>query len=332
LGAQKHYNTLADCMLSQIRWHQAGAEVNPLGFLNIARWYMHWCNGRQMDQYIGQELDKRYNEYRADTGNIRSKAVIDLVLQAHLTENAAAKPEKLDPEFRAFAIRQVRMFLFAGHDSTSSTICYTLHLLSKKADALTRLRAEHDEVFGTDISAVPSMLEKHPNLANSLPYTTAVLKEAMRLFPPASCSRAGKPNSSVTDDHGNVCPTEHAMVWIIHVGMHRAPQYWKRPDEFLPERWLVEPGHELYPMKGAWRAFEHGPRNCIAQSLSMTELRIVLACIVREFDFSPAYEEWDRLHPRSGLKTYRGERVYQIEGGAAHPVEHYPCRVFFRKM
>jgi cytochrome P450 len=327
LEAQKGYNTLADCMLSQIRWHKPGAEVNPLAGLNIARWYIHWWNGRQMNRYIGKELDRRYNEYKADSSNTRSKAVIDLVLQAYIPESAARKPEKLDPEFRAFAIRQIRLFLFAGHDSTSITICYSLHLLSKNPDCLARLRAEHDEVFGRDISAAPFMLKGHPYLANSLPYTTAVIKEALRLFAPAGTSRAGKQNESIVDDQGNVCPTDHAMVWIIHVEMHRAPKYWKRPDEFLPERWLVEPGHELYPMKGAWRPFEHGPRNCIAQSLVMTELRVILACIVRQFDFKPAYDEWDRLHPRKGLKTYRGERVYQVEEGAAHPVEHYPCRV-----
>jgi hypothetical protein len=39
-------------MISQIRWHQTGAEVNPFGFLNIARFYMEWSNGRQMDKYV----------------------------------------------------------------------------------------------------------------------------------------------------------------------------------------------------------------------------------------------------------------------------------------
>ena len=118
---------------------------------------------------------------------------------------------------------------------------------------------------------------------------------------------------------------------MFHVETHRAPKYWKRPDEFIPDRWLVEPSHELSTMKGAWRSFELGPRNCIAQGLVMTELRVVLASIFREFDFKPAYDEWDALHPRSGVQKYRGERVYQIEEGSAHPVDRYQCRVFFRQ-
>ncbi|PQE04870.1 cytochrome P450 protein [Rutstroemia sp. NJR-2017a BBW] len=325
LGAQRGYNAFADSMLSQIRWHQPNAEVNPLALLNPLPHYIHWRNSRAMNRYVGIELDKRYAEFKLDSSNTRSKAVVDLVLQSYMPKEG--KTDKLDPDFKAFAIRQIRLFMFAGHDSTSITICYCVHLLSQNPNALARIRAEHDEVYGKDLAAVPTMLEEQPQPLNSLTYTLAVIKEALRLFPPAGSSRQGKVGESIVDDQGNICPTDHAMIWIIHVEMHRAPSYWVRPDEFLPERWLVEPGHELYPMKGAWRPFEHGPRNCIAQGLVMTELRVVLSCIIREFDFKNAYDEWDQLHPSKGLKTYRGERAYQVEEGAAHPVEHYPCRV-----
>ena len=327
-------------MTSQIRLHQANAENNPFQYLNIIRKTVQWWNGRQMDRYIGNELDKRYTESRADPEGKRTKAVIDLVLQAYLPENDTLKrrssDKKLDPDFRAFAISQIRLFMFVGHDSTSSTICYILHLLSTHPNALSRIRAEHDRIFGTDISNVSTILKSMPYLTYDIPYTTAVIKESLRLFPPASSSRAGHPSVFLTSDSGKTCPTENtAAVFSIHTEMHRAPTYWKRPEDFLPERWLASPDDELYPIKGAYRAFEIGPRNCVAQTYVMTELRVILACVVRQFNFYPAYEEWDRLHPMKRKRiaaeeisrTYRGERVYQIEEGAAHPVEHYPCRV-----
>jgi hypothetical protein len=83
-------------------------------------------------------------------------------------------------------------------------------------------------------------------------------------------------------------------------------------------------------MKGAWRPFENGPRNCIAQGLVMTELCVFLACTIREFDVADAYNEWDAVNKRSGLLEYRGDRAYQIEEAAAHPATHYPCRVNVR--
>ena len=89
----------------------------------------------------------------------------------------------------------------------------------------------------------------------------------------------------------------------------------------------MEEDNELCPIKGAYRAFEVGPRNCVAQGSVMTELKVILALIVRQFDFSPAYQEWDDLHPLGGegTRTYKGDRACQIEEGAAHSVDHYPC-------
>lgn len=152
------------------------------------------------------------------------------------------------------------------------------------------------------------MLTENPRAVNNLPYTLAVVKEVMRLFAPAGTTRAGKPGVSVTDDAGNVLPTDDAILWILHVEMHRSAKYWPRVDEFLPERWMVPAGHELHPQPGAWRPFELGPRNCVGQALALIELRVVLACLVRDFEIEHAYDEWDAEHPRKGIKLYRGER------------------------
>ena len=319
-------------MMSQIRWHQPNAEAGPIGHLNFVRRLVEYRNGRRMDRYISNELDKRFSEFKSDSTGQRQKSVIDLVLQAYIAQSGDHKTDVLDPTFRAFAIRQIRLFIFTGHDSTSSTICYAFHLLSQNPEALDCIRSEHDRLLGENPSKASSLLEKNPKLLNDMPFTTAVIKEVLRLFPPAASSRQGKPGASIHDDQGTVCPTDDViMIWTIHVELHRSPKYWKRPDEFLPERWLVGPTHELFPVKDAWRAFEYGPRNCIAQGYVMTVLKIVLSCVVREFDFKHAYDEWDRLHPSKGVKTHRGDRAYQMEEAAAHPVEHYPCRVSVRQ-
>jgi cytochrome P450 len=283
-----------------------------------------------MDRYIGAELDRRYQEYLAHPQSPPSKSVMDLVLHAHVSSlslKTSSLPAKLDPSFRAFAIRQIRLFIFAGHDSTSAAICYCFYVLSQHPEALERLREEHDLVLGPDPAAATTVISTNPRIVNNLPYTLAVIKETLRLFPPAGTTRAGKPGVSVSDDTGMRCPTDDAIIWVLHVEAHRSPQYWVRPDDFLPERWLVGPEHELYPRPGTWRPFEHGPRNCIAQALVLVELRVILACMAREFNILPAYDELDETDATGKVRTCRGERAYLVGEGAAHPAARFPCYI-----
>ena len=319
-------------MLNQIRWHQANADLNPLSHLNFIRWYVHWSNGRRMDNYIGNLLDKRYSEIRkeiAEGAGLKTKSVIDLILQAYATTSSEGQPPiALDSEFRIFAIRQIRLFVFVGHDSTSSTICYIIHLLFGHPEILGKVRSEVAKVFGI-AEEIPSKITEQQHLLNHLPYTTAVIKEAMRLFPAAAASRQGQPGYSIIDDSGQSCPTDECFVLTVHLALQRSAKYWPKPDDFIPERFLVEPGHELYPPKNGWRPFEKGPRNCMAEGLVMLELKVVLAIVLSCFDFVEAYEEYDRVQGKKG-KTYKGERAYQIEEGAAHPVDGYPCKVSIR--
>jgi len=63
------------------------------------------------------------------------------------------------------------------------------------------------------------------------------------------------------------------------------------PEEFIPERFLVDEGHQLYPNPAAFRPFEQGPRNCIGQTLVYNEIGTVLIMTARIFDISPVYDE-----------------------------------------
>jgi hypothetical protein len=331
LHSQRGYNALASAMRSQMHWHMRAEELNPFVRFNPLRQIKYWYNGYKMNKYISVELDKRYLEWRSsrgDTSKPASKSVIDLVITGYLADKM---PENgLDKEFKAWATSQLRLFLFAGHDSTAATIVYCFYLLSKNPVTLKKIREEHDKVFGPEISEASKLLKEKPQLINELPYTAAVIKEALRLFPPATGLRSGLPNVKLRGSQGNHYPTEGLTMWILHPAMHRDSKYWPEPNSFLPERWLVHPGHDMYPFKGAWRPFEYGPRNCIGQTLAMLDIKITLLMTIREFDIKDAYDEWDRLNPRSGIKSVNGERAYQISQGASHPSDGFPCRVTWR--
>ncbi|KAL9116354.1 MAG: hypothetical protein Q9187_007120 [Circinaria calcarea] len=288
-----------------------------------------------MDRYLSRVLEERFVIHQGAkqaTKAKRSKPIIDLALDTFNAEQSHGKSinRGLDPTFKEYAMSQMKIFLFAGHDTSSSTICYCYHMLSTHPEAHAKVCAEHDEVFGPDPTKTASLVSADPHLLSKIPYTVGVIKEVLRLFPPASSVRGGEKGFSI-NVNGQQYPTEGFMVWSIHHAMGRDPRYWPHPDTFIPERWLVLEGDPLYPIKGAYRPFEFGPRNCIGQELATLEIKLIMAMSVRTFDVRADFETWDRLHPKKGPRTAYGERAYQTLQGSAKPVDGFPCRITLKE-
>lgn len=332
LNCQQKDNQLATAMRHTLGWHFMGELKSP-----IVRWsplirMIAWYDGYKMDKYISEVVEQRYAALRNDNNSSQaSRSVLDLALEDYISSRKDKASKNLDPKFKKWLLVQLRLFFFVGHDSTSPTICYCYYMLSKNPSALKKLREEHDQVFGTDLSQLSTTLKEQPNLLNQLPYTVAVIKETLRLFPPASGFRAGMPEVYLEDDKGNKYPTSDTRIWVLHSALHRNPKFWPQPNNFLPERWLVGPEDPLYPLKGAWRPFEYGPRNCLGQNMAMLDFKITLVMTVREFEFRDAYEEWDQVNPSMRIKMFNGERAYQVGSGGAHPADGLPCFVSLRK-
>ncbi|KAL2835471.1 putative N-alkane-inducible cytochrome P450 [Aspergillus pseudoustus] len=327
--SQRRYHPIASSMRDTIDRECQIETGNQFSRMNPVRWFKQWRNSRTMNHYIGLELEKRYQQLKHAEFSSPSgpKTLMDLAMAEHFKTSPVAG-ETLDPKFKAWATAHMRLFLFVGHDSTAVTIVYCHYLLSKHPEILAKVRAEHDEVFITDLAKTASLLRERPELINRLPYTLAVIKETLRLFPPANGLREGSSNVVLRDTKtGTTYPTDGFAIWILHAAVHRNPRHWPDPHSFIPDRWLVEPGHPLYPPAGGWRPFEHGPRDCIGQSLALLDIRTTLLMTVREFDFKDQYAEWDRQHPEHGLNTMFGERAYTVQAGSAHPAQGMPCKV-----
>ncbi|KAL8724604.1 MAG: hypothetical protein Q9166_007851 [cf. Caloplaca sp. 2 TL-2023] len=183
------------------------------------------------------------------------------------------KPQSIDAATKELIVGQIKLFMFSGHDTTSASVCYSFYMFSKSLEDLDRIRAEHDEVFGTSLDRAPSMISEDSHVLNQLPFTLAVIKETLRLFPIASSTRLGKTGFSVVAEDGRVSPTEECLVWSSPDTIQRSPDLWSRPDNFIPDRWLVQSGHQFYPVKCAWRPFEFGPRNCIGQEHALLGMK-----------------------------------------------------------
>ncbi|KAI0201397.1 cytochrome P450 [Astrocystis sublimbata] len=339
LEYQTHGSALADCLRRQVYWTPFGTSFNPIRRYLSPRPLVQKYNSYQMNQYLDIEIEKRFEELaasrRAQPKESRApvRSIISLAMDKYL-KDVGDTGELSKQTFKKIAKPQLRMFLYAGHDTTSSTLLYCFLFLSQHPEALSKLRAEHDEIFGNDfsITSCVEQIEEDPTLLNQIPYTLAVIKEVLRIFPPAGSLRNGRKDIVLVDEEGQQYPTENCHIWTLSLAMHHHPRNFPNSEDSVPERWLVGPKDPLHPSKGAWRAFEWGQRSCIGQTLAQLELKVALVMTTRMFDITPAYDEWDRLHTNKGVKSVDGNRAYQAEmgGGGAHPASGFPVRVKLR--
>jgi len=166
---------------------------------------------------------------------------------------------------------QILIFLLAGHDTTAIALTFALFLLGRDPAIQQRLQEEVDTVLG----------DRTPTAADvdELPYAAMVLKEAMRLYPPAPALGRRTAGGDVVD--GFALPPGSDVVlssWVTH----RHPEFWPEPERFDPERF--SPEQEAGRHRHAWFPFGAGPRACIGQYFSMLEATIALATIVRAYE------------------------------------------------
>jgi cytochrome P450 len=163
----------------------------------------------------------------------------------------------------------VTLFL-AGHETTSLALSHTLYLLSKHPAIERRLHAELASVLGGRLPTAADV--------KRLPYTEQVLKEGMRLFPPAWTT--GREATESLELSGVHIP-KGAQILLSQWVVHKDPRWFPNPEGFDPDRWTPENAKEL--PRYAYFPFGGGPRVCIGNHFAMMEATLILAMILQRY-------------------------------------------------
>ncbi|KAK5653952.1 hypothetical protein OQA88_7877 [Cercophora sp. LCS_1] len=308
---------------SQISWlvitcapHEIPTILNPFRHLFV------WLNNRVFRTHFEPLIRQiAADQLAGKVSSSQTKTIISLAVKDYLANitDEKEKPE-INEEFIDVLMQHLFIFLFAGHDTTAVTLCFAYHLLHTNPQALSTLRAELDSVLGPTTTAASSILT-NPSLLNSLPYTQAVVKETLRLFPPAGGVRQGSASLELTHpDTGLKLPTDNWILFAVSFASQRWDKVWEEPTKFKPERWLTEVADEKLRelRRHAFRPFETGPRGCIGQELAMMEMKMVLALTVREFDVESVFE---------GDREVWGDKAWQVGFVTGHARDGMPVRV-----
>lgn len=165
---------------------------------------------------------------------------------------------------------EVALLMFAGHETTATTLTWTFYLLSQHPAVEAKLHAELARVLGG----------RTPTLADlpNLPYNRMVIEETMRLYPPAW----GLSRQSVGEDiiGGYRLPAK-ASITLPIMTLHYDPRWWENPETFDPERFT--PARSADRHKFAYLPFGAGPRQCIGNHFALLEAQLVLATVAQRY-------------------------------------------------
>ena len=240
---------------------------------------------RRFDQVMERLDDYIFNVIRERRASGDTGDLLSMLLIARDENGNAMSDQQLRDELTTLMV--------AGLDTTALALSWGFYLLARHPAVATELADEIAEVLGERAPA----FEDLPRLK----FTECVMKETMRLYPPAWI--VGREAIADCEVEGRAVKKGTSVImsqWL----MHRDPRHFTNVDQFEPARWGVE---ENKLPKFAYFPFGGGPRVCIGNSFAMMEAMLVTARLMQRFRFSPQSTmpilPWASitLQPRGGI-------------------------------
>lgn len=280
------YGEMAEALVTYM---ETQGKVSVLRVLGLPDWFPTPDNLRARGplKFFRKELKGLIAQRRAalerDPGNV-SHDFLTLLLTARDPEGGALFGE-------AEVFDNVMTFVFAGHETTSNALAWTIYLLGLFPEADARVAAE--AASGAE-----------------LVYSRMVLEEAMRLYPPAPIMSR---DSIGPDRIGGIDIRKHTSIMISPWVLHRHTTLWDAPDMFDPERFAAGRREKIH--RFAYLPFGAGPRVCIGMAFAMQEALIILSTLTKRFRLELVPEHVVEPQARVTLRPRYGVKVRLFRRG-----------------
>lgn len=160
--------------------------------------------------------------------------------------------------------------IIGGHETTANLLSWAIYLLAKHPDIHALLAAEVDRVLGERLPTAED--------ARQMPLLRQVIKETLRMYPPAWTILREAVEDIVVD---GIRMKKGSILIISPYVLHRNPRWFTNPDEFIPERFAEDTPHSWD--KFAYIPFGAGSRTCIGNTFAQMESALVLSIIIQRF-------------------------------------------------
>lgn len=184
---------------------------------------------------------------------------------------------------------EVFTLLVVGHETTATSLTWAFYLIAKHPEVQEKIQDEIQRVIGKRNIEVEDI--------GKLTYTSNVVKETLRLYPPLWA--IGRETIEDVQIGKHLIPKGVQVLMVQHV-VHRDPRYFPDPQKFQPQRW--EDGLEKKIPKYVYFPFGGGPRVCIGNHYNMIESTLILATAIQKFDIQMLKDRGTELLPSITLQ------------------------------
>ncbi|XP_012790154.2 cytochrome P450 3A12-like [Sorex araneus] len=200
--------------------------------------------------------------------------LLQLMLNSQNSKEVDTHKAMTDMELVAQSI----IFIFAGYETTSSTLSFLMYCLAIHPDVQQKLQQEIDATF-------PNKEPPTYDALLQMEYLDMVVNETLRLYPIAG--RLERVCKKDVEINGLIIPRGTVVMMPIFV-LHKDPELWPEPEEFRPERFSKENKDNINPY--VYMPFGTGPRNCIGMRFALMNMKVALIKTLQNFTFKPCKE------------------------------------------
>jgi cytochrome P450 len=222
---------------------------------------------------------KRLVEERKQS-NTKHDDLLDMLLGATYEDGTSMEENQL--------VDEILILFAAGHETTSNALTFTCELLARNPDSQVKILEE--------IQRIKNESDDIMHWIKNATYTKLVIEESMRLYPPAYF--IDRVNIEEDSFNGILLPKGSTLLFSVFE-IHRHPDFWTNPEEFIPERFL----DENTKFSKNYFPFGAGPRMCIGNNFAMYEMILAVIALVEQFQIVEKKEPI-QIKPLITLKPY----------------------------